>query len=245
MNEHQTALPRVRELSIVYPYYDNESCLRRQLELWSSLAPQIARRVEYVLVDDASPRPVEVPPDFPGNLTLVRIKDDVLWNQHGARNLGMKLAEGEWIIATDIDHILDADGIGQLLSMNKDPRTIYFFSRMREDGSPRNSHPNSFLVDKRTFWEIGGYDEDFCGRYGKGDILLRMQFERACTVVELERPGLVEIAGGETPGLDRGTRRNRWIFNRKKRQLERGRYRNGRTLRFEWDIIGRWRMPCE
>ena len=245
MNEHGKVAPSRIDLSIVYPYYDNEACLGRQLEHWARLPRELARRVEYVLVDDGSPSPPAIPADFAANLTLVRIAEDIRWNQHGARNLGIKLAEGDWVIASDIDHILAADGIDRLLSMNRDPRTVYFFGRTKEDGSPRNSHPNSFLVHRQTFWEVGGYDEDFCGYYGKGDILLRMQFERACTVVELEQPALVEITNGETLGLDRGTRRNRWIFNRKKRQLEKGKYRNGRTLRFEWEIVGRWRMRSE
>jgi glycosyltransferase involved in cell wall biosynthesis len=243
MSTDSARYPSARELSIVYPYYNNEACLSRQLELWASLPPGLARRVEYVLVDDGSPRPAAVARDFPGNLTLVRIREDKRWNQHGARNLGLKLAEGEWVLATDIDHILDADGVRELLSMQRDPRTVYFFGRLREDGSPRNSHPNSFLVEKRAFWEIGGYDEDFCGHYGKGDLFLRTQFERSCKIVELERPVLVELNNGATPGLNRETRRNRWLSKWKRRLIERGKYRNGRTLRFEWEILGRWRTP--
>lgn len=232
----------MRELSIVYPYYNNEACLSRQLELWARLPRDLASRVEYVLVDDGSPRPAAIPPDFPINLTLVRVKENKRWNQHGARNLGLKLAEGEWVIASDIDHLLAAEGVGCVLSMEKDPAAVYYFSRQKEDESAKHPHPNSFLIRRKTFWDIGGYDEDFCGHYGKGDLFLRAQFERACRIVALEQPALIEIDNGATPGLNRETRRNRWLARWKKRRLEKGKYRNGRTLRFEWEIVGRWRI---
>jgi hypothetical protein len=157
----------------------------------------------------------------------------------------LKLAEGEWVIASDIDHLLTAEGLERVLSMEKDPDAVYYFSRRKEDESVKHPHPNSFLIRRKTFWDVGGYDEDFCGHYGKGDLFLRTQFERACTIVKLEQPALIEIDNGATPGLNRMTRRNRWLAKWKRFQFGRGKYRNGRTLRFEWDIVGRWRICSE
>jgi len=230
------------ELSLVYPYYNNRICLERQLQSWIQLPRELAGKLEIVLVDDGSPQPASVPPDYPMNLTLLRVREDIRWNQPGARNLGTKLAEGEWVIASDIDHLLQSEGLSQILSMSKDLRSVYFFSRRREDGSPRNPHPNSFLVSKKMFWEVGGYDEDFCGHYGHDDTFLRLRFERSCRVLLLEHPTLIELNQGATPGLNRSHRHNRWLLKWKRRQLEKGKYRNGRTTRFEWEVVGRWRM---
>jgi glycosyltransferase involved in cell wall biosynthesis len=105
------------KLSLVYPYYNNPRCLERQLELWTHLPPEIGRQVEYVLIDDGSPEPAVIRPAGPVNITLARIKGDKPWNQHGARNLGMKLAEGDWAIASDIDHVLPAEGLALVLGM--------------------------------------------------------------------------------------------------------------------------------
>jgi glycosyltransferase involved in cell wall biosynthesis len=233
------------KLSLVYPYYNNPRCLERQLQLWSQLPPEAARQVEYVLVDDGSPGPAELSPRSPLNITLVRIKEDKPWNQHGARNLGMKLAEGDWAIVSDIDHLLPADGLSFLLNMPKETGSVYYFGRRREDGTVKHPHPNSFLIERRAFWSLGGYDEDFCGHYGKGDIFLRLLFSRACAVVPLDWPALIELDDAATPGLIRRTRHNRWLAKKKRWQLARGRYRNGRTLRFEWEIVHRWRTgPC-
>jgi glycosyltransferase involved in cell wall biosynthesis len=229
------------ELTLVYPYYNNPRCLERQLELWTRSPKELNRRIEYLLVDDGSAEPARVEDQPPLNLTLVRIKEDKPWNQHAARNLGMKLAEGEWAVASDIDHLFPAEGLGRVLSMPKEPGSVYYFGRRREDGTPKHSHPNSFLVNRGTFWKVGGYDEDFCGHYGKGDIFLRLLFARSCRIVQLEEPALIELDNAATPGLIRKTRHNRWLSKRKRWLLERGRYRNGRTLRFEWEIVDRWR----
>jgi hypothetical protein len=232
----------MREISLVYTYFNNETCLERQLRLWTSLPREIARRVEYVLVDDCSPGPVAIPPEMPINLTLARVKERRAWNQHGSRNLGMKLAEGDWVIASDIDHLLSAEDLERLLSMEKSPDSVYYFGRRREDGTAKHPHPNSYLISRATYWEVGGYDEDFCGHYGKGDIFFRMRLVRSCRLVQMNGPTLVEIDNGETPGLDRHTRHNRWLIGRKKWLLAHGRYRNGRTVRFDWDIVKRWRI---
>ena len=39
-------------------------------------------------------------------------------------------------------------------------------------------HPNSFVVTRDLYWQIGGYDEDYCGLYGT-DRLFR---ERAFSI---------------------------------------------------------------
>jgi glycosyltransferase involved in cell wall biosynthesis len=230
------------ELTLVYPYYNNKVCLERQLELWTHLPQDLARRIEYVLVDDGSPEAAVIPADCSLNLTLLRVKENIPWNQHGSRNLGLKLAEGDWVIASDIDHLFPGKGLTQVLGMSKDPGSVYYFGRKREDGSAKHPHPNTFLIQRKLFWTAGGYDEDFCGHYGKGDILLRHQFERLGRIVQIEEPAIIELDHGATPGLDRKQRHNRWLFKRKKRLLEKGKYRNGRTVRFEWEVVKRWRI---
>jgi hypothetical protein len=229
------------ELTLVYSYYNNNLCLERQLKLWTELPQELIRRIEFLLVDDGSPQPAMVASDCLMNLTLVRIKEDIPWNQPGARNLGLKLAEGEWAIASDIDHLFPGEGLSQILSMTKDPDSVYYFGRKREDGSAKHPHPNSFLVHRKTFWKVGAYDEDFCGHHGKDDIFLRLRFEHACRIVQLEEPTLVELDNAATPGLNREARHNRRLFKKKLRLLEKGKYQNGRTVRFEWEIVNRWR----
>lgn len=121
--------------------------------------------------------------------------------------------------------------------MPKDTDSVYYFGLRREDGTAKNPHPNSFLINRTTFWEVGGgYDEDFCGHYGKGDIFLRLLFARSCRIVQLEEPALVELDNAATPGLIRKTSHNRWVFMKKRWLLEWGKYRNGRTPRFEFDF---------
>ena len=44
------------------------------------------------------------PPDLPLNLTWIRIREDIAWNQPGARNLGAVYAKSDKILITDLDH---------------------------------------------------------------------------------------------------------------------------------------------
>ena len=221
-------------LTILYPCYNNPDALALQQETWRSYPANLRTAVRLVLVDDCSEQPVWLDENFPLAHTLLRITSDIAWNQPGARNLGMSRTVTEWVFMSDIDHLLTPDMCAALLAVETSPGTVYFFGRRTRDGRELAPHPNSFLIQREIFWDLGGYDEDFCGHYGYDDILFRDLVERRYRTVTRHDIVLVACEDAGTGTLVRNARRNRALLKKKRKLLEKGSYRNGAVCRFEW-----------
>ena len=96
--------------TIVMAYYENPGMLAKHLAEWTQYDDKDKARLSAVLVDDGSPRnPAEAAIRAHGSvgfpITLLRVLENKPWNQDGARNLAMKIAEG-WTLMTDMDHML-------------------------------------------------------------------------------------------------------------------------------------------
>lgn len=192
-------------ITIVLPYYMNQGMLKLQYEGWASWPQELKDQFEIVLVDDCSPNDqraidVERPEGLP-KLRIYCVKKDIPWHQHGARNLGADQAEGEWLLLTDIDHVLPQKSAERLVKRLQEGAlselAIYIPPRVEADtGLPtmkngtHKPHPNSFVMTKDLFWKIGGYDEDFCGHYGT-DALFKMRAARFANSILLKGCPLV------------------------------------------------------
>lgn len=186
-------------LTLVMPYYEDADMLGIQYAEWASWADEVKDRVEVALVDDGSPsRPatsVERPDGLP-TLRIYRIGIDRAWNQHGARNLGAEMARAPWLLLTDCDHVISGSHAAELVrrieagALAAD--AAYTLARVEADtGEPTKGrtgepkpHPNSFVMTRRLYNEIGGYDEDYCGVYGT-DRLFRRRLEKKASVGHL------------------------------------------------------------
>lgn len=160
-------------ITLIFPYYMNQGMLLKQLEVIESYPDDIQSRLQLIVVDDGSPlgeRAEEVVKKDKSrkfDFRLYRILTDLRWNWLQARNLGAKEAKKEWLLLTDIDHIIPIETIEKLMAMELDPRSFYTFPRINwADGSNYHPHPNSYLMTKKLYWRIGGYDETFAGNYG-------------------------------------------------------------------------------
>src|SRR6218665_2501818 len=105
-------------ISLCMPYYMNPGMLAEHYRQWAAWPDAVKRRVEVVLVDDASPSgpalDVERPADLPA-ISIYRVAVDIPWHQDGARNLSAHVAAGRWLVLTDMDHMLRADDAVRLL----------------------------------------------------------------------------------------------------------------------------------
>lgn len=178
-----------RSITLVLPYYDNPTMLARQQAAWAAFPPELRRRLHVIVVDDASPRSPAAPRVIPTGLAsfaLYRTLKDVRWNWIFCRNLGMAKAPTDWVLLTDIDHLLPVETLARLLDGECRSDVAYRFARVdAPDLRSYKPHPNTWFLHRALFDQVGGYDERFSGYYGTdGDFRRRMQ-ETAAAVVLL------------------------------------------------------------
>lgn len=221
-------------ITVVCPWYLNASFVSCQIDLWSALPGILKDMTKFILVDDGSPQPLTIP-DVDLNLTMARIKQDIPWNQPGARNLGAHLADTAYLIFTDIDHEITFGALKQAHQKPKDPSTIYRFKRLL-NGRPHYPHPCSFLISKQDFDRIGGFDEDFSGHRGHDDSMFRMVAEKHLKSDMIDGELILHEAA-LTKTLDRDLERNKNLLEVKKQLLLNDTYSTGKRLCFDWEIV--------
>jgi hypothetical protein len=185
-------------ISLVFPYYDNPEMLRFQLGIISGYSGEIQAACEILIVDDCSPQhPARgVVEEFTiPSLRLFRLEVDKPWNQDAARNIGAYEASGDYLLVTDIDHVVPESTLSELMAI-EDKTIVHTLARKAHfSDKVIPSHVNSYFMAKSLYWSIGGYDEEFWGTYGS-DRLFRDRVTTVAPVVELARARLELVTGG-------------------------------------------------
>lgn len=164
------------KVSIVIAILNSHEIFRRQLIHFEIM--DLPSDVEFIFVDDGSDPPLSLWGCGLKNVTLFQTHDRRPWTQPIARNKGADVARGEYLICTDIDHILskelimavyetqydiirfkrevgvlDKDGVftqdmDELLRWGYQPKT---------PGALRiGAHGNSYAIRKELFIRFGG-----------------------------------------------------------------------------------------
>jgi len=175
------------DLTLVIPYYRAPEMLQEQLKVIRCYPDNI----DVIIVDDCSLESAKEIVHETDSVSLYRIDTDIPWNREGARNLGAKEAETEWIIHVDTDHILLPECMEGLLSLlsSLNKKKWYYFPRYRvgkaddtrkKDTIPDDQeygqikpHIDSYLCTKKTYWDVGGYNENYSGCLGGGGPFLK------------------------------------------------------------------------
>lgn len=186
-------------VSIVISVLNSHEIVRRQILHWEKIG--IPDDVEIMLMDDGSNPHLQFVTSIK-NLRIIPVgnprndTDGIFYDGRVsiARNLGAKLARGEFLLMTDIDYIIGRDSIEAARNMKYDKaRFKRQFGVLLEDGTATQDmdkmrkyglleqriksrglqispHPNNFIIRKSTYWDIGGYREDLQGIYpSRGD----------------------------------------------------------------------------
>jgi len=158
--------------------------------------------VEFIILDDGSDVPLK---GEMRNLTIYFTNDKRPWTVELARNLGARMARGEYFLMTDIDYIIPKDAIESALELKEDKMRFkrqfgvldengnltqdfdvlrkygLLESRIQERGVNLAPHPNNFVMRKEAFWSLGGYQEDLVDRPypNKGDTYFKRAWSRA------------------------------------------------------------------
>lgn len=240
-------------VAYVTHFYLNQQGKASVLDLLNRYAQYDAKlldRIHFVVVDDGSPLKVE-PPDLPLNLTWVRVRKDIPWNQAGARNLGALYARADSMLITDLDHEFPEETLRRMADRRSCGKHIYKFWRRDADGRFYKCHPNTFFLSRGRYFELHGYDEEFAGAYGAEDVRF-MKYQKAhgslATYLSkdywcIERGDIDRGRGYHS--LTRDHSINTPVDFRKRLELEWSGPAAGHSrafLNFEWDVIAqRWR----
>jgi len=181
-------LKKPMKLSIIIAFYNSHGAVKRQIKHFAAM--NLPDDIEFIFVDDGSNPPHNIKDYSLKNLILHHTYDKRPWTQGLARNAGAKIALGEYLLMTDIDHILSKEAIMESYNFTGE-KMIFprYFGVLLEDGrlsqetevlidygldpariaSKRglyaSVHGNTFCIKKKTFFELGMYDPRHCN-YG-------------------------------------------------------------------------------
>ena len=178
------------KLSIIIPVLNSHEILRRQFLHFEKIG--IPEDTEIIIVDDGSEPSLSYEGKLP--VTIHHTNDKRMWTWALARNVGARIAKGEYLLMFDIDHIITRELIdavrtfgGQKMqfvrefavldefgnfTQDLDTLVNYGFpmNRIKERGLSISPLPNNFAMRKDVFLEIGGYREDLVERtYPQGE----------------------------------------------------------------------------
>ncbi len=168
-------------------YYENPTMLRKQYENLRTLK-KYRDYISVIIVDDGSPDHPAFAEDLDGmSLQIFRMQQDIRWNQDACRNIGAREATTEWLLLTDMDHMVPSKTWGKLIQTEWDEQAILTFTRVTApEMQVYKFHPNTWFMTKAMFDKTGGYDERFAGYYGTdGDF--RNRVKDAGLVVECQK----------------------------------------------------------
>lgn len=177
------------KVSIVIAVLDSHKAVDRQLRYFAAMPlPEYA---ELILVDDGSNPPLKEFVDSlehqPPRLRMLRQDIDAEWTQPAARNYGVREAKGEWLVLTDIDHIIPLSlieavaqdeydwmmfqrQVGVLdeqgrFTQDKDVLFDYGYQewRFQRNGYKIPRHVNSFGIRRSLYLSLGGVSEHRVG----------------------------------------------------------------------------------
>jgi len=179
---------RPTKISIIIPVLDSYRVVRRHLKHFKSMG--LPDTIEIIIMDDGSDPPLKE--IFAGhtvkNLNIYPTGDRRPWTQPCAKNLGAKIAQGEYLLMTDVDHIFSRELIAAVENFDgdkmefgrqfavltnrgeitQDPEVLFEYGldrqRYKKRGLGVYKHTNTFAMKKQIFMDIDGYHPRYCNK---------------------------------------------------------------------------------
>lgn len=220
------------KITIIYPvYYSNkkhEEGLKKLLKRYEAFSSETKKNFEIILVDDCSPHPLSLP-KVNLNITLLRIKKDIKWNNSGARNLGACYASTPKIMLLDIDLFCPEKTLKNCIDIDLKYKDVMVFKVIRTNPTV---HPNLYCMTKKTFFDLGCYDESWCGFYGEDIFYNRYINSHGANIILLDNNEIIDTKAYGTHNLSRSVDKVRKRLYKMK-TLE----HKKEILKFPWEYV--------
>jgi len=162
---------------------------------------------EVIMVDDGSDPPLKPEMPVKHNLKMLHTNNKTPWSIPSARNLGVRYAEGIYVLIFAVDHILTQVAIEAIRRFDGDKmdflraraildeqgnlvtdwKTVREYAPKDEDVDRIDSHYDTFAIRKNIYEELGGYDEKYDGRYGGCDVDFSHRYSDLCKAGKVSR----------------------------------------------------------
>lgn len=244
-------------LSLVYPYFKHRVTFLYHLSNWADLPEKVQAQVEFVIVDDASPSPLQrrtlegmFDSTIMSRVRIFRVRTPIIWN-YGAKNLGVYQARADWVLLSELDHVAGPWTIEHMVDLvQRATSRGCYYSLHRRNMHPAadkrysdRPHLATYLIHQDDFWKAGGIDEDFSGAYGYDDQYLHECLAHQGVRKEsLSGVVLKNISDGHEfddadlkrdPNIPRDLKRNARLLGQKQKTMQVSRPQ----LRFSWEEV--------
>lgn len=139
----------MQPLTIITTYYNEKIFLEefvRDFKQHKSIYPDL----KLLIVDDGSQtNPAKDIVVQEPDIQLFTVLEDLGFNSHGARNLGVEVTKTEWNLLIDVDYDISSIDFSTIFNTQFDNDTIYFLDN------------NAFIIHKDVFMSCYGYDEEY------------------------------------------------------------------------------------
>lgn len=225
--------------------------LIEQQKVWASYADDLKPHFHAIVTDDCSekcPARDVFKPSGIASQRLFRATVHRRWDWLFCRNLGAEKATTEWLLLTDIDHVLPEETLRSILTKDLNPAFAYRLARVDaprrwpyalSECPPYKRHNDSWLMTRKLFFDdrVGGYDERLSGLYGSssdftGRVLTAVDFkEMSLPDVLIRYPREVIPDASTSPEMYRRKGDKKNDAELQKRKAERSMIRGWKPLR--------------
>ena len=139
----------VTPITIITTYYNNREFLESFIEDFKKIN-LIYPELKLLVIDDGSKEhPASSFCEAFEGFNLYTITEDIGFNSHGARNLGVEISTTHWNLLIDVDYDLSSVRFDILTELDFSEDTVYMLD------------VNAFLTNKTVYMSCHGYDEEF------------------------------------------------------------------------------------
>jgi predicted glycosyltransferase involved in capsule biosynthesis len=182
------------KVSIITAILNSHEIVRRQYLYYSNM--NLSDDIEVIWIDDGSDTPIrflynkgskiDICENANFNLSIYETHDKKPWTQPKARNIGARKAKGDYLICTDIDHIVSPaviqaamNPIADVIRLRRQAGVLDENGNFTQDKETLREwglkdryftrdlwlppHGNSYIFKRELYLALGGVDERYCG----------------------------------------------------------------------------------
>ena len=228
-------------ITINLSFYNQDDVLRKHILGWKSWPEVLKQKFSFCIIDDCSKtKATDVLSDIDLsdlNMSIYRVKEDLVCNIAGVRNLSAKECKTEWMVILDMDTIISEELAVSMLDLTSSESGNCFKFNRRVTGNPSHEkngqpHPAVCLLRLEDYWNVGGCEEDLVGHYGQTDPIFWYRSQGKINVHITNLP-LDYRDEAEVFDANKFNYPNRGLFEEKKRT---GNWSTD-FVRFDWEKI--------